>query len=126
MNIKKDFFKGISQFAKTYGVEESKIQVRISINDEDGEPLRYYVCVDWQPKALTDYNEVMGSKIINITEGLVVPILHQNMVKWARTLEVPFESFSAFLSKYKEDNIAVNLHDGTEWRKISLIDEFLG
>lgn len=124
MNIKKDFFKGISLFADKYQAEEKDIQVRLTFNREDDEPLKYQVCKGWSPQAETTYNEVMGNKIINLTETIVVPILHQSMTKWARTLDIDFNDFSAFLFKFK-DNIAVAMYNGTTSVKMCPIDELM-
>lgn len=124
MNIKKDFFKGISLFADKYQAEEKDIQVRLTFNRGGDEPLKYQVCKGWSPQAETTYNEVMGNKIINLTETIVVPILHQSMTKWARTLDVDFNDFSAFLFKFK-DNIAVAMYNGTTSVKMCPIDELM-
>ena len=124
MNIKKDFFKGIALFAEEFQAEEKDVQLRLLLNPEEGEPLKYEVCIGWTPKRSTTYNEAMGNKIINLTETIVVPVLHQSMTKWARTLDVEFADFSAFLFKYK-DNIAVAMYNGTHSVKMCPIDELM-
>ena len=124
MNIKKDFFKGISLFADKYQAEEKDIQIRLTLNTGGDEPLIYQVCKGWSPQAETTYNEVMGNKIINLTETIVVPMLHQSMTKWARTLDIDFNDFSAFLFKFK-DNIAVAMYKGTTSVKMCPIDELM-
>jgi len=124
MNIKKDFFKGITAFANKFEVKESEIQVRLTLNNQEGEPIKYQACTNWTPKEDTSYNEVMGNKIINLTETIVVPMLHQSMTKWARTLDVDFKDFSAFLFKFK-DNVAVAMYNGTTSVKMCPIDELM-
>jgi len=124
MNIKKDFFKGIALFAEEFQAEEKDVQLRLVLNPEGEEPLKYEVCIGWTPKRGTTYNEAMGNKIINLTETIVVPILHQSMTKWARTLDVEFADFSTFLFKFK-DNIAVAMYNGKESVKICPIDELM-
>lgn len=125
MNIKKDFFKGVSLFATDFSVQESEVQVRLTLGQSESEPINYEWCINWQPKVSTNYNEVMGRKIINITEALVVPMLHQAMVKWARTLDISFEDFSGFLFK-KDDVIGVAIYDKTMPKKLCPIEELLG
>jgi len=127
MNIKKDFFKGISGLATKHNVEEKDIQVRLTLVSQSGNEmgeLKYECCVAWSPKEETSYNEVMGNKIINLTETIVVPMLHQSMTKWARTLEVDFSDFSAFLFKYKE-NIAVAMYSGSKVVKTCPIEDLM-
>jgi len=125
MNIKKDFFKGVSLYATESSVQESEVQVRLTIGHSESEPINYQWCINWQPNRNTNYNEVMGRKIINITEALVVPMLHQAMVKWARTLDISLENFSGFLFK-KDDVIGVAIYDKTTPKKLCPIDELLG
>jgi hypothetical protein len=125
MNIKKDFFKGVSLYATESSVQESEVQVRLTIGQRESEPIDYQWCINWQPNRYTNYNEVMGRKIINITEALVVPMLHQAMVKWARTLDISFENFSGFLFK-KDDVIGVAIYDKTTPKKLCPIEELLG
>ena len=125
MNIKKDFFKGVSLYATESSVQESEVQVRLTIGQSESEPINYQWCINWQPNRNTNYNEVMGRKIINITEALVVPMLHQAMVKWARTLDISLENFSGFLFK-KDDVIGVAIYDKTTPKKLCPIDELLG
>lgn len=124
MNIKKDFFKGIFIFANKYHVEEKEIQIRLTFDEGRDEPLKYQVCTSWTPQRETCYNEVMGNKIINITETIVVPNLHQSMTKWARTLEIDFKDFSVFMFKYKDD-IAVAMFKDATSVKLCLIDELM-
>ena len=125
MNIKKDFFKGVSLYATESSVQESEVQVRLTIGHSESKPINYQWCINWQPDRNTNYNEVMGRKIINITEALVVPMLHQAMVKWARTLDISLENFSGFLFK-KDDVIGVAIYDKTTPKKLCPIDELLG
>lgn len=122
MNIKKDFFKGISLFAAKFNVSEAEIQVRLSLKDEE---IVYQVCNNWSPKEYTSYNQVMGDKILNLTESIVVPILKQSMVKWARTLDIQFGDFSAFLCK-RNDDIVVAIYNNTNNVKVCGIDEMIG
>ena len=125
MNIKKDFFKGVSLYATECSVQESEVQVRLTIGQSESEPINYQWCINWQPNRNTNYNEVMGRKIINITEALVAPMLHQAMVKWARTLDISLENFSGFLFK-KDDVIGVAIYDKTTPKKLCPIEELLG
>ncbi len=125
MNIKKDFFKGVSLYATEYSIQESEVQVRLTLGQSESEPINYQWCINWQPNRNTNYNEVMGRKIINITEALVVPMLHQAMVKWARTLDISFEDFSGFLFK-KDDIIGVAIYDKITPKKLCPIEELLG
>ena len=125
MNIKKDFFKGVSFYATESSILESEVQVRLTLGHSESEPINYQWCINWQPNRNTNYNEVMGRKIINITEALVVPMLHQAMVKLARTLDISFENFSGFLFK-KDDVIGVAIYDKTTPKKLCPIEELLG
>jgi len=132
MNIKKDFLTGVNQFAKKYGVEKMSIQIKLALTGDDSNPIHYSVFVDWQYKDETTYKEVMGNKMLNLTEGMVVPFLIQALNKWSRTLEVDPKDFAALLYAFDSPNgttkdqiVVVMYGDSPEPLKLVSIDELL-
>ena len=123
--IASDFMKGIQRFSDVLKTDDEKIQIRLTLTQDENQPIIYELCKDWRVERETNYKEIMGIKIDLLNqEGMVVPTIYQMMVYHGQKLSINATNLSAYLIK-KGQQVGVAVYDGSNCVKVSPIQEMI-
>ena len=123
--IANDFLKGIKRFAHALETEDEKVQIRLTLTQDENRPIVYELCKEWRVERETNYKEIMGIKIDLLNqEGMVVPTIYQMMVYHGQKLSISASNLSAYLFK-KGTQVGVAIYDGSNCSKVSPIQEMI-
>lgn len=123
--IASDFMKGIQRFSDVLKTDDEKIQIRLTLTQDENQPIIYELCKDWRVERETNYKEIMGIKIDLLNqEGMVVPTIYQMMVYHGQKLSINANNLSAYLIK-KGQQVGVAVYDGSNCVKVSPIQEMI-
>ena len=123
--IASDFMKGIQRFSDVLKVDDDRIQIRLTLTQDENQPIIYELCKDWRVERETNYKEIMGIKIDLLNqEGMVVPTIYQMMVYHGQKLSINANNLSAYLIK-KGQQVGVAVYDGSNCVKVSPIQEMI-
>lgn len=123
--IANDFLKGIQRFSHALGADDEKVQIRLTLTQNENQPIVYELAKEWRVIRKTDYKEIMGIKIDLLNqEGMITPVIIQMMVFHGQALSIELENLSAYLFK-KGNQVGVAIYDGSNCSKVSPIQEML-
>jgi hypothetical protein len=123
--VANDFLKGIQRFSNALEVDEEKVQIRLTLTQQENQPIKYELNKDWRVVRETNFKEIMGLKIDLLNyEGLLNPVIIQMMVFHGQNLSIRIEALSAYLFK-KGNQVGVAIYDGSICSKVSPIQEML-
>lgn len=123
--IASDFMKGIQRFSDVLKVDDDRVQIRLTLTQDENRPIVYELCKEWRVERETNYKEIMGIKIDLLNqEGMVVPTIYQMMVYHGQKLQISASSLSAYLIK-KGQQVGVAIYDGSNCVKVSPIQEMI-
>lgn len=123
--IASDFMKGIQRFSDVLKVDDDRIQIRLTLTQDENQPIIYELCKEWRVERETNYKEIMGIKIDLLNqEGMVVPTIYQMMVYHGQKLSINANNLSAYLIK-KGEQVGVAVYDGSNCVKVSPIQEMI-
>lgn len=123
--IANDFMKGIQRFSDVLKVDDEKVQIRLTLTQDENQPIIYELCKEWRVERQTSYKEIMGIKVDLLNqEGMVVPTIYQMMVYHGQKLSISANTLSAYLIK-KGVQVGVAIYDGSNCVKLSPIQEMI-
>ena len=123
--IASDFMKGIERFSDVLKVDDDKVQIRLTLTQDENRPIVYELCKEWRVERETNYKEIMGIKIDLLNqEGMVVPTIYQMMVYHGQKLSISANNLSAYLFK-KGTQVGVAIYEGYNCSKVSPIQEMI-
>ena len=123
--IANDFMKGIERFSDVLKVDDDKVQIRLTLTQNENQPIVYELVKEWRVIKETDFKEIMGIKMDLINqEGMITPVIIQMMVFHGQNLSITMEALSAYLFK-KGNQVGVAIYDGSNCSKVCPIQEML-
>ena len=123
--IANDFLKGIQRFSHALEADEEKVQIRLTLTQDENQPIKYELFKEWRGVRETGFKEVMGIKVDLLNqEGMITPVIIQMMVFHGQNLSITIEALSAYLFK-KGNQVGVAIYDGSNCVKVSPIQEML-
>ena len=123
--IANDFMKGIQRFSHALEADDEKVQIRLTLAQNENQHIVYELAKEWRVVRKTDYKEIMGIKIDLLNqEGMITPVIIQMMVFHGQSLSIELENLSAYLFK-KGNQVGVAIYDGSNCSKVSPIQEML-
>lgn len=123
--IANDFLKGIQRFSHALEADDEKVQIRLTLTQNENQPIVYELAKEWRVVRETDFKEVMGIKIDLLNqEGMIAPVIIQMMVFHGQKLSITMEALSAYLFK-KGNQVGVAIYDGSNCVKVCPIQEML-
>lgn len=123
--IANDFLKGIQRFAHALETDDEKVQIRLTLTQNENQPIVYELVKEWRVIKETDFKEIMGIKMDLINqEGMITPVIIQMMVFHGQNLSITMEALSAYLFK-KGNQVGVAIYDGSNCSKVCPIQEML-
>ena len=60
--IASDFMKGIERFSDVLKVDDDKVQIRLTLTQNENQPIVYELVKEWRVIKETDFKEIMGNK----------------------------------------------------------------
>lgn len=123
--IANDFKKGIERFSDVLKVDDDKVQIRLTLTQDENRPIVYELCKEWRVERETNYKEIMGIRVDFLNqEGLVVPTIYQMMVYHGEKLSISANNLSACLFK-KDVEVGVAIFDGSNCVEVNPIQEMM-
>ena len=123
--IASDFMKGIERFSDVLKVDDDKVQIRLTLTQNENQPIVYELVKEWRVIKETDFKEIMGIKMDLLNqEGMITPVIIQMMVFHGQNLSITMEALSAYLFK-KGNQVGVAIYDGSNCSKVCPIQEML-
>ena len=123
--IANDFLKGIQRFSNALEADEEKVQIRLTLTQQENQPIKYELYKEWRDVRETSFKEVMGIKVDLLNqEGMITPVIIQMMVYHGQKLSIKIEALSAYLFK-RGNQVGVAIYDGSNCSKVSPIQQML-
>jgi transcription antitermination factor NusA-like protein len=87
---------GIKNYAEQFGNKDEEVQIRISHGDQD--TLTYQICVNWQPKEVVTFKNILNKKIDILNyEALATPFLINSLNLYQKEHDIEKEDVSVFI-----------------------------
>ena len=87
---------GIKTYAEKLEKKQDEIQIRISHGEQGA--LKYEICVNWQPKEVITFKNILNKKIDILNyEGLATPFLINSLNLYEKEHDVENEHISIFI-----------------------------
>ena len=137
-------FKACNRHAKEQKLDLGKVQLvlgldLVEVRDDDGElegyapSVNYTICENYTPVKKMTFKQVLGAPDFFNKEGIAVPVIAQNLVRYAQEYELEANEIKAVCLSYlgknskgkEEEAIKIYLYKNTEFLKQTTVKEFI-
>jgi len=120
--VKKIMFTGITKYAKKYGVNELKIEIKVT--NENGGGVNYEICNNFQVKEKVNFLDILDKRIdIFGYEGLASPFLKKSLIDIAEEKKLNSNEVCCFIVGFLDKNQKKQI--GLAFYKISETNELI-